>query len=249
MSHILEKLHQRIESYPYHWALEGKKLDAFGYDLILSVASDVETTSLVEWTEVAETVIRRRLTIDPPTQGVWRELEEEEYIEGIGTGIQVEIEFEKAGPVNQVSLELMSAKDVELKGLLFQEDSKRYSAMKEIVLRETMVTKSNRSLNVNLPQPIYAKKLIFILVQEEYAVNRYILPANYRAKMALLEMVREQEAFKTSENVSSKQYELNYKDQSEDIASLFRRSGLDGYAEAMKRYKEMNEEWLKTQRK
>lgn len=249
MKHILERLHLRIEEYPYAWPLEGEKLDVFGYDIELETGGTEESTTLVEWTEVAETNIRRKLSIEPPEQGVWRELSSDEYVEGPGAGVRVELEFEKAGPVNHVSLELVAAKEVELKALLFQEDTKRYTPMKEIVLRDTMVTKSNRSLSVNLPQPVYAKKMVFVLVQEEYAVNRYILPANYRAKSALLEMVREQEAEKTTQDIESAQVSLNYQRQAEDIASLFRRNGLEGYAEAMRRYKESNEQWLKEQKR
>lgn len=249
MQHILDRLHLRIESYPYAWPLEGEKLDVFGYDLELEMSGSAEMTSRVEWTEVAETNIRRRLSIEPPEQGVWRELSSDEYVEGPGAGVRVELEFEKAGPVNHVSLELMAAKEVELKALLFQEDTKRYTPMREIILRDTMVTKSNRSLSVNLPQPVYAKKMVFILVQEEYAVNRYILPANYRAKSALLEMVREQEANKTLSDVNSAQVSLNYQEQAENIADLFRRSGLEGYAEAMRKYKSEHEKWLKEQKR
>lgn len=249
LAHILRRLHERIESYPYAWALEGEKLDAYGYDLELYMNGDMDTMDRIDWTEVAETIIRTRLSIEPPEKGVWRELEPEEYVEGPGAGIRVEIEFEKAGPVNHVSLELVAAKDIELKALLFQEDTKRYTPMREVILQDGMTIKSNRSLTVNLPQPVYAKKMVLILVQREYAVNRYILPANYRAKAALLSLVREREATKTAGDVSSRKATLDFYGDSTVITDLFRRSGLEGYAEAMRKYKTEYEQWLKEQKK
>jgi len=247
-TYILNQLLLRIEKYPYYWALEGQKIDAFGYDFYMDLAKDsTSEANYIEVTEGADTLIKEKLSIEAATQEAWRPLTGEDYVSGDGIGIRLDITLEKAGPVNHLALELFSSKLVELSAVLYQEDVTQYTPMKEMVIEDISLLQSNRSLTVNFPKPVYAKRVILILTQKEYSVNKYMLPKDAIAQSKILNYIQKEEARMTAEDTGSSQYQVDY--QSDSFADVFIRSGLKGYAKLMKTYKASHEAWLKSQKK
>lgn len=248
-TYVLNQLHERIEKYPYYWPLENQKIDPYGYDFYTDMKKGSEETNniLIELTQGADTLLREKLSISLPVKEAWRPLEDEDYVEGSGAGIRMEILLEKAGPVNHLALELFSAREVAIKAVMYQEDVKQYAPVKELVIDDVRTMQSNRSITINFPKAIFAKRIILILVQKEYAVNRYALPKNVVAQKKILKYIQTEEAKRTAQDVGSVSYETDYK--TESFADVFVRSGLQGYADLMKEYKKKHEDWLKSQKK
>lgn len=249
MEYVMQQLLERIERYPYYWPLENQKIDPYGYDFwtTMQKGQENENNIIIELTEGADTLIREKLSISLPVKEAWRPLEAEDYVEGTGAGIRMEILLEKAGPVNHLALELFSAREVEIKALMYQEDIKQYSPVKELIIENIESLQSNRSITLNFPKPIFAKRIIVILVQKEYAVNRYALPKNIVAQKKILKYIKDEEARKTAEDIGSVSYQTDYK--TDSFADAFIRSGLKSYADLMKDYKKKHEDWLKSQKK
>lgn len=247
--YILNELVKRIERYPYFWPLEGQKIDAYGYDFYsyLQKGQAEDDAMEIGMTEVADTIVREKLSIASPPKEAWRTLTAEDYVEGKGIGIRVEVLLEKAGSVNHVGVELFTAKEVELAAVLYQEDDKQYTPMKELILDGVGVVKSRRSMTVNFPSAVYAKRIVLIFRQQEYVVNKYKLPKEIVAQKQILSYIKEEEARKTAEAVGSRQYVTDYK--SEHFADLFVKSGLKGWADVMRKYRQEHEAWLKQQKK
>lgn len=249
MTYVMQQLLERIERYPYYWPLENQKIDPYGYDFWTTIQKGQEDNNniIIEFTEGADTLIREKLSINLPVKEAWRALSGEDYVEGAGIGVRMEILLEKAGPVNYLALELFSAREVQLGALMYQEDIKQYSPVKELIIEDAKLMQSNRSITINFPKPIFAKRIILILVQKEYAVNRYALPKNIVAQKKILKYIKDEEARRTAEDVGSASYETDYK--TDSFADAFIRSGLKSYADLMKDYKKKHEDWLKSQKK
>lgn len=248
LGYILSRLLLRIERYPYYWPLEGQKIDAFGYDFYMDLAKDsAGEATFLEVTEGADTLIKQKLSIEPPEKKAWRTLTGNDYVKGDGIGIRLDITLEKAGPINHLALELFSSKTVELSAVLYQEDVTQYTPMKEMIIEDISLLQSNRSLTVNFPKAVYAKRVVLILTQKEYTVNKYILPKDSIAQTKILKYIEKEEARMTAENTGSLPYEVDYK--SDSFAKVFIRSDLKGYADLMKEYKKSHEAWLKSQKK
>lgn len=247
-SYILTELHKRIERYPYFWPLEGEKIDYYGYDFYtyLTKESDEADAMEIGMTEVADTIARDKMAINDPEPEVWKTLTAEDYVEGKGIGVRMTLTLEKAASVNHVALELFSSKDVELASFLYQEDDSQYVPMKELDLKTIGVAQSKRSLDVRLPKAVFAKRIVLILTQKEYVVNKYKLPKNVVAQRKILKHIKEEEAKKTSLSTGSRQYVTDYK--SEQFADLFVKAGLSGWAKLMERYREDYKKWLGSQK-
>jgi len=248
LEYILSRLLLRIEKYPYYWPLENQKVDAFGYDFYTDLTKESNNEAqYIEVTEGADTLIKEKLSIEAPGKEAWRVLTGEDYVSGDGIGIRLDITLEKAGPINHLALELFSSKTVELSAVLYQEDVTKYVPMKEMVIEDISLLQSNRSLTVNFPKAVYAKRIVLILTQKEYTVNKYMLPKDAIAQAKVLKYIQKEEARMTAENTGSLQYDVDYK--SDSFADVFVRSGLKGYAKLMKEYKKAHEAWLKKQKK
>lgn len=248
-AYIIGELEKRIERYPYFWPLEGEKIDYYGYDFYTYLTKGAEESEANEigMTEVADTIAREKMAIAPPEKTIWRTLGPDDYVEGKGAAIRLTLTLEKASSLNHVAVELFTSKSVEMAAFLYQEDDSQYAPLKELDLKELGVEQSRRSLEVRLPKAVFAKRIVMVLRQKEYVVNKYKLPKNVVAQRKILRHIKEEEAKKTASATGSRQYVTDYK--SEAFADLFVRAGLSGWAKLMERYREEYKNWMKNQKK
>lgn len=222
--YILDSLHRRAERYPYYWPLENVDLDPFGYDFATDMAPGGMMRE-IEVTDVAEAIVRERLSIEPPPKTLWTDLVSGERITGPGAGIRLQVKLQRAGSVNHIALELFSAQKVRLAGLFYQEDDSPLAPAKELSVADVGLTQSNRSLSIQLPEPVYAKTLTFVLVQEEYRVSKYALPRDVAVQRAFLAYLAGKDGWREEQGTDD-----------ESFLEMFLRVGKEDYHEFVKLY-------------
>jgi len=167
MTAVINKLIPRIQKYPYRWELEGKKLDAFGYDLVSEMAKGSDKVNEIDFTDIAFQEVSRyySFTENVPAPDIVIETEE---VEGNGAMVKLELTMEKAQWVNQISLDFFTEFPVEVKSLMYQEDTMKFAPTYEIHLDET--ASSSSSLSFGFPS-VFAKRIIAILCQPTYTIS------------------------------------------------------------------------------
>ena len=167
MNKVIDQLLPRIEKYPYRWELEGKKLDAFGYDLVCGLVKGSSLVNNIDFTDIAFEEINRYYTFTEPAPLPDIVIETEE-VEGKGAMTKIGVTLEKAQWVNQLSFDFFSEYPVQVLSAMYQEDTMKYAPVYELDLGAT--TQSSSSLSFGFPS-VFAKKFTFILCQSTYTIS------------------------------------------------------------------------------
>ena len=166
---LLDTLIPSIEKYPYAWGLEGERLDKWGYDFSFN-----STVTSIEIGIVAkeEAWLRLGLTTDAPNDS---------YVyEGFGTVTgghlsKFSLTLEKASPVSLLSFQMQATFPVRLASLVYESDLSGHNEARIVDLETLQVQQSAEVITVLFGKPIFAKRLTFVLAQDNAKTNTYYL--------------------------------------------------------------------------
>lgn len=167
LASLLEKITPSIESYPYVWSLNGLKLDLEGYDFSINTRGDV-----IEIEPIAYIEALRRLGIPGEVPGVVKDYSEEKRVTG-GHLTKFALTFEKAGPLSTLSFQMFSQNPVQLVSLVSERDLNGSSEPVEINLNALQVQEEADTITLLFGEPIFAKRLTFVLAQNNALSNQY----------------------------------------------------------------------------
>lgn len=220
---LLDLLVPTIEKYPYVWGLEGQHLDKWGYDFSFN-----STTTSIEIGVVAkeEAWLRLGLTVASPDGTA--------VYEGFGTVTgghlsKFSLTLEKASPVSLLSFQMQATFPVRLASLLYESDLSGYSEAQIVDLETLQVEQSAEVITILFGKPIFAKRLTFVLAQDNAKTNTYYLTrsgedftyASTEEDSSLLESLLNQEGQTTIYRTEAIYSDTEIKDWSEERKAAY----------------------------
>ena len=166
---ILDLLLPTISGYPYVWPLNGQKLDAYGFDFELN-GSETQLEILT----VAKEEVWRKLSLQLPGASLISDYVQPEIVTG-GHLTKCSLVLEKASPLSFLSFRMHSVFPVRLASLLYESDISGYSEAKKVNLEAIQLQQSNETITLLFGKPIFAKRLTFVLAQDNASGNTYYL--------------------------------------------------------------------------
>lgn len=166
---ILDLLLPTIAGYPYVWPLNGQKLDAYGFDFELN-GSETQLEILT----VAKEEVWRKLSLRLPGASLISDYVQPEIVTG-GHLTKCSLVLEKASPLSFLSFRMHSVFPVRLASLLYESDISGYSEAKKVNLGAIQLQQSNETITLLFGKPIFAKRLTFVLAQDNASGNTYYL--------------------------------------------------------------------------
>ena len=166
---ILDLLLPTIAGYPYSWPLNGQKLDVYGFDFELN-GSETQLEILT----VAKEEVWRKLSLAFPVESLVSAYVQPETVTG-GHLTKCSLVFEKASPLSFLSFRMHSVFPVRLASLLYESDISGFSEAKKVNLDMIHLQQSNETITLLFGQPIFAKRLTFVLAQDNASGNTYYL--------------------------------------------------------------------------
>lgn len=164
---ILDLLLPGIAAYPYNWSLEGQKLDVSGYDFELNSSS-----TILEIGVVAKEEVWNRLGLVAPSAPLASAYTQAETVTG-GHLTKFSLSLEKASPISLLSFRMQSTLPVRLASLLYESDISGYSEAQKVNLDLLQIEQSAENITLLFGQPIFAKRLTFVLAQDNAKANTY----------------------------------------------------------------------------
>lgn len=172
LTYILDYLLEHdITAYPYQWPLEGQKIDEKGYDFYCDSTTDNIPTFL-EVVQSAKTIIWEKCNIQPPEPEYESSVTKEEFVKGTFLS-KFSVKLGKASPVSSLSLNLHTTKPMELLSIVYESDITSYSDVKKLNMEYVTVNQDNYTLFIRLAKPIFARRLTFVLAQNNAEQNSY----------------------------------------------------------------------------
>lgn len=156
-----------ISSYPYTWPLDGQKLDPLGYDF----SFDTSLNS-IEIEPVAKEEMWRKLQIEAPAPALSTPYTRPEMVSGKHL-TKFSLNLQKASPISLLSFQMQSALPVRLASLVYESDISGYSEPQKVNLDLLQIEQSKEVITILFGQPIFAKRLTFVLAQDNAKSNRY----------------------------------------------------------------------------
>lgn len=172
LTEILSLLTPMIERYPYAWPLEGQKLDPLGYDF--------HTNEEQEWFEIepiARQEVWRKLGLVAPTPSISIPYVQPETVSG-GHLTKFSLTLGKASPISLLSFQMQSSLPVRLASLLYESDISGYSEAQKVDLDYLQVEQSAENITLLFGKAIFAKRLTFVLAQDNAKSNTYYANQN-----------------------------------------------------------------------
>lgn len=172
LAYILDDIFIRlVDHYPYQWPLEGQKIDPNGYDFKTDFNSSGITTG-IEIVQSAQTIVWEKCNISNPSPVYETDLTKEEKVSGSFL-TKFSILLGKAGPISSIALNLHTTKPMQLLSLVYESDTTTYQNAKKINLDHVNVYQDSYSMAIKLAVPIFARRLTFVLAQNNAIQNSY----------------------------------------------------------------------------
>lgn len=167
LADLLERLLPMIESYPYEWPLAGEKLDPLGYDLIVERSEYYADLPPVAYREAL-----RRLGVPPvqvPIASPYRG-GERVYAPHL---IKLQLTLEKASALSTLSFQFFAKNEVSLLSLVAERDTTGSTVPQRIDVHQMQIEQEKDTLTLLFGEPVYAKRLTFVLGQTAADSNTY----------------------------------------------------------------------------
>lgn len=169
---ILDLLVPSIEKYPYVWPLESQKMDLLGYDF-----STDEDVSIIEIEPVAREEVWRKLKLVAPALSLVSPYVEPIEVRG-GHLTKFSLTLGKASPISLLSFQMQSTLPVKLASLIYESDISGYSEAQKVDLNLLQIEQSAEAITLLFGEAIFAKRLTFVLAQDNAKSNTYYLEQN-----------------------------------------------------------------------
>jgi hypothetical protein len=238
---VMGWLHDRITRYPYYWPKEGTYVDKFGYDFEVDLVNDNDTRK-IEITQVAYDILREELRIPPPTPETEQEVDVQyETVPGGGVLVKLSVTLATAQPVSEVSIAPFTKYPMELVSLMYEEDIETFHPKKEILLPQTAesptkFSQTTQSIRIQFPV-VTAKRLTFILRQQNHEKNSYLVNDFQMNQSALWNKVSQRETEVVADTKDSLETATQV-----DINTI---SGWDIYMDALAKHQKELLNWQK----
>lgn len=167
LSMFLKDVLNSIERYPYVWPLSNIKLDPNGYDFS-------KTSNGIEIEKVALITAREKLNLPIKQEGLIRPYKKPEFVSG-GHLTKFSLTLEKASPLSKLSFRMHSVLPIRLASLVYESDTSGYSEPMLVDLETLNVKQSNESIVILFGEAIFAKRLTFVLAQDNALSNIYYI--------------------------------------------------------------------------
>lgn len=164
---LLDLLFPSIPGYPYSWPLAGEKLDLLGFDFELQ-----QNGAIFEIGLVASEEAWRRLNLVEPDAPIQKVYEQPETVSGAHL-TKCSLVLEKTSPLSLLSFRMQSVFPVRLASLLYESDLSGYNEAQKVNLETLQVQQSAENITILFGQPIFAKRLTFVLAQDNAKTNTY----------------------------------------------------------------------------
>ena len=154
---ILKCLLLSIEGYPWSWDLNGKKLDAFGYDFYIQ-------GRLMRLSPTALKVVQEHIGFEPE-----KNLESIYSQPGFSYGphlTKISIELEKTSSISDFAMQLHTIHPVRLASFLYESNLSGEGQVKALNLEELQVQQTNETLQINFGEAILVKRITLVLAQD-----------------------------------------------------------------------------------
>lgn len=175
LTSVLEKILYKIESYPFSWALSGKKIVSYGYDFETDFNSS--SISYIDLTEIGLREVNEFYNFFSPLDE--RIVDVEEKVSGKGVLVKMDIDLNKPKHVNHLAIDFFTEYPIRMMTLMYQEDTKENSPFYEIPLSK--MVESNDSIILHF-STVFAKRFRIIIQQESYTLqNKEISEAKVEA--------------------------------------------------------------------
>lgn len=206
MTEVLAWLSDLISNYPYYWPYEGNPIDKYGYDFTVNMSiSSGNTVSKVEMTDIAYSIVKNNLSIQPQAPGNQEVDQSVYYLQGGGALIKYTITLDKAQPVSEVTITPFSEFDLEVESIMYEEDIETYHVRKELIPQTITYTDEKPYSTPTNPQAstkmmvfkfpaIIAKRFTFILRQKNYKKDTYLIREKDISEKDLWDKISQREA-------------------------------------------------------
>lgn len=169
LQETLNALLPAIDSYPYTWPLETQKLDPLGFDFSFTQSLDE-----IEIEPVAKEEMWRLLGLESSAPALSTPYVVPETVSGQHL-TKFSLTLQKASPISLLSFQMQSALPVRLASLVYESDVSGYSEAQKVNLDLLQVQQSKEVITLLFGQPIFAKRLTFVLAQDNAKSNQYYL--------------------------------------------------------------------------
>lgn len=163
----LDALLPAISDYPYTWPLEGQKIDPLGFDFSFNQALNE-----IDIEPVAKEEAWRLLELEAPSPALSTPYVVPETVSGNHL-TKFSLTFQKASPISLLSFQMQSALPVRLASLVYESDVSGYSEAQKVNLDVLQVEQSKEVITLLFGEPIFAKRLTFVLAQDNAKSNQY----------------------------------------------------------------------------
>lgn len=159
---LLETLLLSIDAYPYEWPLMGQKLDLSGYDLF-------ETREGIQLSNAAIETAKKLLGIQEPT-AIEKPFTKASYVTAPHL-TKLSLVLDKASVLSELSFQMHATHPVRLASLVYESDIAGYAPMIAVDLDQLQITASSDSISILFGRPILAKRITFVLAQDNAEAN------------------------------------------------------------------------------
>lgn len=187
MIEVLSWLVDMVPTFPYYWPYEGHSVDKYGYDFSVDMeVQSKDNVSLVEFTEIAYSIIKQNLNIQPPAAGPQTVDQDRYFLEAGGAYIKYTVTLDRAQPVSEITITPFTEFAMEVMSIMYEEDIETFHARKELILQDVTLVDSKQYAKPKETQAsttmmtfkfpsIIAKRFTFILRQKNYKKDTYLI--------------------------------------------------------------------------
>lgn len=229
---VCKWLTTRITKYPYYWPWEGKPVDRFGYDFVVTKNHAGAITD-IDITELAFQIVKKQIEVVVP--GTETEVvETTEVLEAGGTYVKMQVVLERPSPVSEITINPFAKYPLELVSIMYEEDIETYHPRKELLIEGKKPAASTSSMTIKFPA-ITAKRFTIILRQKNYLKNTYLVQQGDVEKRELWDKISQREGDVT----------LDMQDGLETVSGkeIAQYSGWNIYLDALRKYENQLEGW------
>lgn len=162
LNSLLETLLLSVSSYPYEWPLTGQKLDLSGYDLY-------ETNKGLFFSNAAIETAKKLLGIND-SDSILKPFTKTEYVTAPHL-TKLSLTLDKASVLSELSFQMHATHSVRLASLVYESDTAGYAPMVAVDLDKLQISASSDSITILFGKPILAKRITFVLAQDNAEAN------------------------------------------------------------------------------